>query len=236
MKSQDVRNWLQDPNRSYEVGVQIYEQFAPAKSAAQLNFFKQNLDAQAGSLHFNQLFQKVSAILPKVECLEASDSLPSEKVQQIEIKPTVFAKKEIPPFKDAHRFDVQLDDVNKLPEDLQEKYKENQLLVAELASLRADLEHADSDEARKELADEICLKDDIRAANWEAIDAYYAELKPLAVSVEEEINKCKTYISRLFNSKTEKVQQEVASRTAYLAQNGVTVSVESGKVVYGKKS
>jgi hypothetical protein len=192
------------------------------------------MPAPAGSLHFNMLYQKVSAILPKVECLEVNHTLPSAPVQQIGIKPTVFAKKEIPLFKDAHRFDVLLDDVNKLPDDLQENYKENQLFVAELASLRADLEHAASDEERRALAEEICLKDDIRAANWEAIDAYYAELKPLAVSVEEEINKCKTYISRLYNSKTEKVVAEVAARTEYLAQQGITVSVESGKVVYGK--
>jgi hypothetical protein len=236
MNSQDVRNWLMNPTRSYEVGVQIFELFAPAKSSAELAFFKQNMQAPAGSLHFNMLYQKVSAILPKVECLEMTQTLPSAPVQQIEIKKTPFDKSVELPKSEVSRFDSMEADVNTLPENLREKYHQNQLITAELSSLRADLEHADTDEARKELAEEICEKDNIRAANWEAIDDYYANLKPLAESIEEEVMKCKSYISRCFSSKTQKVIDEVAQKTAFLAQQGITVSIESGVAVYGKKS
>jgi len=239
MNSQDVRNWLSNKSRSYEVGVQIFELFAPAKSSAELAFFKQNMQAPAGSLHFNMLYQKVSAILPKVECLEMTQTLPSAPVQQIEIKKTPFDKTVITDTVEdlaIRRFDATEDDLNKLPEDLREKYRQNQIITAELSSLRADLEHAETDEARQELAEEICAKDDLRAANWEAIDGFYAGIKPMAVTVDEEISKCKAYISRCFASKTPKVLAEVADRTAFLGKNGITVTVESGEVVYGQKS
>ena len=156
MNSQDVRNWLMNPTRSYEVGVQIFELFAPAKSSSELAFFKQNMQAPAGTLHFNMLYQKVSAILPKVECLELTKTLQAEPVQQIEIKKTPFDKTVELPKSEVSRFDSMEEDVNTLPENLREKYHQNQLITAELSSLRADLEHADTDEARKELAEEIC--------------------------------------------------------------------------------
>lgn len=232
MNSKDVRNWLQNEERDFKTGVEIFETFAPQKSEAEITFFKKNMDAEKGGLHFNMLFQKISALLLKVESLENAEKNNGQKtIPAITIGNTPFTEK-AKAERNLDRFNARTDNQVNLPENLQQKFSENQTLTAEISSLRADLEHAETDEKRKELADVICSKDDIRAQNWADIDAFYAGLEPIGDEVKATINKCKTYISRCFNSKTEDVQKEIKAKIAYLAEQKIIVTIADGKVTY----
>lgn len=157
----DLANWLKDENASFNEGLCLFKKYAKDKSY--LDYFERNTDSNVSSQPWNILRDELIRIPINLETVQSPALSDDEKlkVDRAVKKLSQVAEKSENPFFDP----------NKLPESGKLIYKRIQDIGKELASAKAGLDKATTDEERKKYADALCNLEDERYDRWDEIDA-----------------------------------------------------------------
>lgn len=161
--------WLNDPDRSYADGLKIYkEHLGMDKNYA---FFSEANDPQPGGLHFNLLTERLRVVQRKVEA-QPKEETKADLSDAPNIKVIALKGKRGP-----HIVDNPFVDIKDLPEDLQKKFLENKELVKTISGAHAAIKSATTDEERAAQLAIATEAEELKDANWLAIDAWWKEFK-----------------------------------------------------------
>jgi hypothetical protein len=194
-------------------------------------FFAAVTDSKPGQLHFNLLSRRVSNIIRKLNATNAwtQTPVPQPVKAPIVAKEIKLGKKDPEPrVKIDTNPSVRYED---LPADLQKRFNENGKLTGEIKSFHALLKTSKSDNARKELAEQIDAAEKTIRNNWEAIDKWWNEKDKYnampapktenTAALLKKIEASKKYISRNIDSKKPDVKAKVAEAFEFLKVNGI---------------
>lgn len=239
---EQIRQWLASP-ANYSEGLALY---LKSHTDNKFNKFFQDAEAAPSTMHRKMLHQKLSNILRIYDAqprkIDQPIILPVDlkKAAPITVDPIKLPKKakeaKTFPQIDANPF-VRLE---KLPEDLQEKYKSKiQPLRKEIAHYHEVAKLATTDDDRKEAINKAAELEDQEAAAWKEIDTWYKEHelgegKPpvdpgkgnepantaeAAIKLTDRIADLKTNINRAKKElKTLKDEKKIKSRNASIAK------------------
>lgn len=159
----EIKNWIDDRQRTYAVGLALFEKFAHADMRRKyLEYFRCNADSPMFSVAFGMLAKKLSFI-------NANYSVDSISIQVEKTSPSASDEvRETPGSRLAN-----------IPESLApvaERIKEIVKIKAHLATLIAD-EHLPRNEA-KAFSEQIVALETERKALWQKIDNYKQEEEP----------------------------------------------------------
>lgn len=195
MNLQEINAWLSNPSKDYRVGLQIYDQYKVNNKFD--DYFHSVEDPGENDMHFKLLVKNVRDIHRKLLTNPALIKTQTIVVKQID---TDDLKK-----KSGHRspnaanrpriVENPIINPKDLPEDLQKLYFENKNLTKKLSVKHAEMADMDqaekNNEKRRQLADEICLMDDTRTANWNQIDTWWKDNKLKTDDEKENFNASK---------------------------------------------
>lgn len=215
MSNRNIKQWLSDPNRKFEEGLQLYNAHKTDQKKDQ--FYKSKPTFPKGSLQYNMLMGdllRISRILDQHGDLSkdapASSPKPLISIKPPQKKPITkkIELKSIPKatVNRAQKLKIS-DDIlpgmnyNDLPGEMKNKYDKIKSLSKELGGLKLSLSVVADNEDRKKIADDLCNKFDERHNLWVELDAWYAKFqndKPDVdiAEIKREIKKRKDYINR----------------------------------------
>ena len=172
-KVMDIKLWINDPNRSYKTGLEIYHKVKRDKQKDA--FFNSVSNAAPGSLHHNLLLKAIKNAHRII--LANGIQLPADKKPPLPTKPiTTIPLSLVKPTHegaDKARFvHNELIDVKSLPPHMQNKYIRNQQITREMAGLHQKLKEPSTDSQRQATAESIQQLFIERRNNWKDLDAY----------------------------------------------------------------
>lgn len=156
-----IQEWLDNPQADFNEGVKLYNEFAVQRSYS--DYFSINKNANAYTMPWNLLRGELMRI----------------EIPFVEIVPVVSVFKSIE--KDLKKLDKGGEkdfcffEPNKLTEAGKLKFKRVQDIGKELASKKAMLDKAVTDEERQPFADALCLLEDERYSLWDDINSIRLE-------------------------------------------------------------
>lgn len=231
-KHMEILAWLQDPNRLYLTGLELYIKYGLNR------FLKINL-MRTGDTKPNRIrlvsalcslvsypYEKASAVRTQFAAgfgLKIIETFPPET----EPEPGIKAKRS---YRIKKHPTINYD---KLPDDLKVLYDNNVILNREIASRHSLMAASDDAAKRSELMKEMDEMLKTKQDNWQKIDTYLA-IAPkdeegeiidtsLAVDIQRKITAARSYISRNKSSENPKVKEKVDVRIAELKSYGITV-------------
>lgn len=167
-----ILEWLENPQADFDEGVKLYKEFAPQKTYSE--YFEKNTGAKPFCMAWNMLKAELMRIDVPVNApapVPAFVPFAYEKVKKQIDKMDKVAQNENPFF-----------NPNELNPECKAKYKRIQDIGKELASKKAMLDKATTDEERQPLADALCCLEDERYEHWDFIDSYRVEENKSEVS------------------------------------------------------
>ena len=182
MSLNDVKSWLANPQREYSTGLKIYDAYKNTKKFD--SFFRSIENPSPGTLQFNMLIQRVTDISRK---LQQNPNL--AKPEPISVKPIDIDElkkksgQRINPIdpKRPRVVDNPLIEASQLPSEFQKLYFDNKNLTKEIGQQHQELKAVPAGEnfnaKRKAIRDKLTSLDNLRAANWHKIDAWWVENK-----------------------------------------------------------
>lgn len=226
-----IIKWINNPERKYTDGLAIYHKIKRSKDKDA--FFNSQSNPAPGSLHFNLLMQEIKnahrVLLAKGHQFEEKPKPPAVG-KPITTAPLKLAKKipDVAKPESGHTKYVfnELVDVKSLPDNLQQKYFQNQQITRDLAGLHQQLKSATSDKDRIVIAGNIEQLFSERIANWTDIDAFagvdITSAKPTTQDVQKEVGEHSPQVlaQKLLDSKKRldtvkinisRVEKEIAS-------------------------
>lgn len=236
---EQIRQWLANP-ANYSEGLALY---LKSRGGNKFDKFFQDAESNPTKMHRNMLIQKLSNILRIHDAQPQNINIPVikpvdlKKAAQITVDPIKLPKKakesKTFPKIDANPF-IRLE---KLPEDLQEKYKGIiQPLRKEIAHYHEVAKLATTDEDRMVAINKAAELEDQEAAGWKEIDTWYKEHElgegkhdvvineptvntaEAAIKLTERIADIKTNINRAKKElKTLKDEKKIAARKKSIA-------------------
>jgi len=154
-----IKNWLTAKTKTYQDGLKLYN--IVKRDNSKDKFFHIAGDSKPGPIQMNILIQELRTILRK---------LPSTPTKTIKEEPNQAQKKTT--------FFENLDvDLNSLPEEAKEKYRENKTLTIKLSKLHQQLKQSSSQGETKKIAEEITETSTKREKNWQEIKHAFKEKK-----------------------------------------------------------
>ena len=182
----DIKQWINDPNRSYKAGLEIYHKIKRDKQKD--TFFNSVGEAAPGSLHHNLLLK---AIKNAHRIITANGiKVPADKKAPLPSKPITTDPLDLG--KGSHdgttraRFVLnEMIDVKSLPPPLQKKFIRNQQITREMAGLHQKLKGPASNDQRKQVAESIHQLFNERTQNWKELDAYVGSSPKASDNVSE---------------------------------------------------
>lgn len=236
---EQLAHWLATKKRDYKTGVQIFADLNI--DVSRVEFF----NSGDGKIQQNILarmlenYARVHKIRPRIYEKKPPVHVPRKKLksQQMPKASKEYAAQKVErPLIDTNP-SVKYDD---LPENLQERFKENSRLNAEMKTLHTELksiqDDPDKEERRKELANGIVDRQKKTRENWDVIDKWWKERnnvekkpekKPEELAAEEALKKDKrikanlNYIRRYKKTTKERQKKEMESRMKELDEWGV---------------
>lgn len=185
MKLKEIQAWINDPERSYQKGLDIFNEFKTASQAEKRDrYFASVKDPDPGSAVFNILVSQVKSIYGKLksnpELLEDQSTPVESSNERKHIKPAAPAievKKIEVGYKTGKR-SLKIDhnpriNYQDLPEEMKKLYDRNCQIPKEQNAIIEEVNSAKTDQERKALMDKVEAMDNEQKTNWKAIDSWY---------------------------------------------------------------
>ena len=161
MKDNRVIEWLENPDADFEEGVKLYKEFASQKTYSE--YFEKSSGAKPFSMAWNLL---------KAELIKIAPTLPTSVGTKV---PTSFPfnsiKKQLNDIDKAANKENPFFNPNGLNEEGKAKFRRIKDIGKELASKKAMLDKATTNEERQVLAQALCDLEDERFELWDIIDS-----------------------------------------------------------------
>jgi hypothetical protein len=245
MNLQEIKTWLDNPNREYAIGLSIYNDYKPSRKFD--DFFNvQNPHPE--SMQFKMLTQRVREIYRKIQ-----QSPGLLKADPITVKPINIddlkkksGQRVNPLGSDRPRIVTNpLVEVSQLPEELQQSYFENKNLTREIGVLHTELKAVPKDskfnDKRKALAETITKKDDARAENWEKIDIWWKGNKLATDQQKQDFDDKKEELkvsiqeAKIIFNRIDSLKINITREEKRMKSNPLLAEKLSGKVIEWKK-
>lgn len=183
-----ILEWLENPQADFDEGVNLYKQFAPQKTYGE--YFEKNTGAKPFSMPWNMLKAELMRIdTTAVASAPAPVPFAFDSIKsKIKSMDKVLEKDVDNPFFEP----------NKLNAEGKAKYKRIQDIGKELASKKAKLDSATTDEERKPLAQALVDLEDERYELWGIIDSLRVdEIKTAVVNSQDDAFKAVMLYKRI---------------------------------------
>jgi len=173
---QELINWLDNPERTYEKGCLILKKHSLKEAA----FFLSVKEPDPESYHFRMMINKLQNTGRKLSQNKQVDvSAPVVDIKGL--KSDLKGKAASGPVIVSNP----IVDFKELPAVLQEKFLANKSLTQSIARFHVQMKAAVNDEVRKTLVNDIAEFEGQKAENWAAIDHWWKENKTDKVLVKD---------------------------------------------------
>lgn len=161
----DLKKWLDSEKSSFDDGLVLFAKYAKDKSY--LPYFERNKESSPQSQPWNILRDELRRIPIFLDVIpQPSTSAKLTEQEASKVAETVRKLEQV-----ASKSDNPFFNPNELPDAAKPMFARVKDIGKELASNKASLDKATSDEERKEYANALCILEDERYDLWDKIDA-----------------------------------------------------------------
>lgn len=164
----DLLDFLNSSEKPYQEGLRLYKKYRTNPSRD--NFFNSVADAAPGTLHHNHLLHDLRKILRKLPASSKLVNAPKAK----DIKPSkpnkpITGEKPTGERQSARFYNSEFVDVAKLSQEGKERYKRNSEITKKMGRLHIEMQDAENDEERKNIAIAVDALNKEKQDNWDII-------------------------------------------------------------------